>query len=404
MQIPVTSGPDIQIFQNQIERVDYSKELSDEEIIRISYKTNRKGPTSRIFVEMIQGETVKFLHFAERMKINEKLKALDKKHLKIGAEIKNLVIDNVSNSKLNIKLYESYMNFLLKHPDIKDKKLSKHLEACDNVPKLFHELGFNNTDLMSLIFQYIGEHKCISKCSKFSDTKCSKCKEVRYCNDQCQRKDFTDHQTKCDQYEAARKNNENLQEYLKTWVELYLGTEVKLKFGKFYSAISKLWYNSILNYLHSIMFAKMTHDKMKKDGSIGKISDGLFETIEKDLLLLLGLGVKQYWSNNNNKFSNVPKWLIEAPDKIFQCATVQDFREQSESLFEDGCNNLQKLFNKVTEFQEQLNKTFQPWFFLTNPSIYCTKIGGSYQFIELPKDKWTKMARIKYGLKRSCAM
>ena len=79
------------------------------------------------------------------------------------------------------------------------KEAFKKLLFCTrNVPKVLNTVGGRALDLETAFFEFIRLHKCNNKkCDAFATRKCSACKTVRYCDRDCQERDFDLHSKLC---------------------------------------------------------------------------------------------------------------------------------------------------------------------------------------------------------------
>ena len=203
IQIPVSDNGNkhVQIHLNQVLKITFYKD-SDDEILEIIYKKNKRGPKVHLSLELIQGEMEKFLAFKDQMNVSAK--EMDEhifyNSLNIRNTIKNAVlpsiignmknndfeeigdiaankidrerIENVNNavSSFKAKLYQSYMNFLLRNPKMTEKQLTEQLETSENIEQFYKNMGFEKYNLMSLMFNFVGSHICNnSSCEKLAN-------------------------------------------------------------------------------------------------------------------------------------------------------------------------------------------------------------------------------------------
>merc|ERR1719189_1559763 len=90
-----------------------------------------------------------------------------------------------------------YNNFLSKTP-LSKEGFKKQISCAINVPKILKNMGGEYSDLENGLFEFIRLHKCGNKsCDSFATRKCSRCKNVRYCDAECQEIDFYKHSKLC---------------------------------------------------------------------------------------------------------------------------------------------------------------------------------------------------------------
>ena len=90
-----------------------------------------------------------------------------------------------------------YYNFFSK-THLSKEEFKIFISRAMNVPKILRTMGGEYSDLENGVFEFIRLHKCGNRnCDGFATRKCSLCKNVRYCDADCQEMDFPKHSKLC---------------------------------------------------------------------------------------------------------------------------------------------------------------------------------------------------------------
>jgi len=96
------------------------------------------------------------------------------------------------------KNYLSLYNNLFNKTNLSKEEFKKLMSCATNVPRIVRNTGGEYSDLENGVFEFIRLHKCGNKsCDGFATRKCSLCKNVRYCDSECQEMDFSKHSRLC---------------------------------------------------------------------------------------------------------------------------------------------------------------------------------------------------------------
>ena len=121
-----------------------------------------------------------------------------------------------------------------------------------NEPKKF--VGLCDVCQSAILEEEFEKHNCKS-CSKPCKMKCSLCREVMYCDQDCQKSDWEKHRTICGKLARDRADRRRVASQFEEFLEKSMKVSPKIKFEKFY----KLQKKKIFFESRAIMFF---HDKV----------------------------------------------------------------------------------------------------------------------------------------------
>jgi len=187
----------------------------DHEFGFICFHFNKEdeSSTTRCFIIMNGAETHSFLSFIPNMLRPEIPSSLISKTAMLKMKKSNGYFRNndytlTAKSAQKYKSYISpeayYQDFLklyynfFKRTQAPKEEFKQLMSSDTNLPKVLKAMGGKYSILETGFFEFIKLHKCRNRnCNGFATTKCSGCKNVRYCDAECQEMDFNKHSKLC---------------------------------------------------------------------------------------------------------------------------------------------------------------------------------------------------------------
>ena len=118
--------------------------------------------------------------------------------------------------ELYLNFLQVYVAFIKNNKQTDPKKCKEIIKSLEDVPKFAKSLEMDDEDILNLLGRFVSEHICQHPdCDGFSYLKCGDCKDVHYCNVQCQEKDFSIHQHQCKIQKSTRLRTWIIPDYLK---------------------------------------------------------------------------------------------------------------------------------------------------------------------------------------------
>ena len=126
----------------------------------------------------------------------------------------------------NMAFYH-YLEFIKVNPSI---SLDQFKETVNN-GGIF--VGLSSLCIKAILENSIERHKC-NTCSVPCRMKCSLCKEVMYCDQDCQRLDWENHKIKCEKLAKARNDRKRITSKLEDFIQKRIQVSPSITFRKFY--------------------------------------------------------------------------------------------------------------------------------------------------------------------------
>ena len=116
-------------------------------------------------------------------------------------------LDKSRRTRLDESLYKDYVRsyIFFSHQYPLREQLKERLLNSRNLPMLLNKMHFDDKLIKRALCDYIRLHKCNNKhFNGFSRNKCSECRQVRYCDEDCQKMDHANHHKLCPKMKEKR--------------------------------------------------------------------------------------------------------------------------------------------------------------------------------------------------------